>query len=129
MEEMTVEERQAALNEVKVLDMLDHPNIIAYYDSFVEDKALMIVMEYAEGGTIFDFLQVCACRGWQTIASEFGKGHSPPCSLSLRCSPSFDHTVMLSGACGLQAFRYKVHSPRSLESLRIGVWRIGGCGA
>lgn len=37
--------------------MLSHPNIIAYYDSFVEDKALMIVMEYAEGGTIFEFLQ------------------------------------------------------------------------
>ena len=37
--------------------MLNHPNIIAYYDSFVEDKALMIVMEYAEGGTIFEYLQ------------------------------------------------------------------------
>ena len=42
---------------MQVLDMLHHPNIIAYYDSFVEDKALMIVMEYAEGGTIFELLQ------------------------------------------------------------------------
>eukprot|EP00039_Didymoeca_costata_P007607 m.101671 g.101671 ORF g.101671 m.101671 type:complete len:698 (+) comp13751_c0_seq2:108-2201(+) len=57
VEEMTTEERQAALNEVKVLDMLNHPNIIAYHDSFVQDKALMIVMEYAEGGTIFEYLQ------------------------------------------------------------------------
>ena len=52
VEEMTIAERQAALNEVKVLDMLNHPNIIAYFDSFVENKALMIVMEYAEGGTV-----------------------------------------------------------------------------
>jgi NIMA (never in mitosis gene a)-related kinase 8 len=37
--------------------MLHHPNIVAYYDSFVEDKALMIVMEFAEGGTIFEYLQ------------------------------------------------------------------------
>ena len=37
--------------------MLHHPNIIAYYDSFVADKALMIVMEYADGGTVFEFLQ------------------------------------------------------------------------
>ena len=40
---------QAALNEVKVLAMLSHPNIIEYYQNFLEDKALMIVMEYAEG--------------------------------------------------------------------------------
>ena len=46
---MTKEERQAALNEVKVLSMLHHPNIIQYYENFLEDKALMIVMEYAQG--------------------------------------------------------------------------------
>lgn len=46
---MTKDERQAALNEVKVLSMLDHPFIIEYYENFLEDKALMIVMEYAEG--------------------------------------------------------------------------------
>jgi len=49
MEQMTVDERQAALNEVMVLAMLDHPNIIRYYENFLEDTALMIVMEYAEG--------------------------------------------------------------------------------
>lgn len=46
---MTKDERQAALNEVKVLSMLHHPNIIQYYENFLEDKALMIVMEYAQG--------------------------------------------------------------------------------
>lgn len=55
VETMTKEERQAALNEVKVLSMLDHPNIIEYYENFLEDKALMIVMEYAQGG---DFSQI-----------------------------------------------------------------------
>jgi len=49
VEQMTKEERLAALNEVKVLSMLDHPNIIEYYENFLEDKALMIVMEYAPG--------------------------------------------------------------------------------
>ena len=46
---MTKEERQAALTEVRVLSMLSHPNIIEYYENFLEDKALMIVMEYAQG--------------------------------------------------------------------------------
>ncbi|CAL1542439.1 unnamed protein product, partial [Lymnaea stagnalis] len=57
VEQMTKDERQAALNEVKVLSMLHHPNIIQYFENFLEDKALMIVMEYAQGGTLLDFLQ------------------------------------------------------------------------
>ena len=32
--------------------MLDHPNIIGYYDSFEEDGTLMIEMEYADGGLV-----------------------------------------------------------------------------
>ncbi|XP_063404093.1 serine/threonine-protein kinase Nek8-like [Mytilus trossulus] len=57
VEQMTKEERQAALNESKVLSMLSHPNIIKYFENFLEDKALMIVMEYAQGGTLMDVLQ------------------------------------------------------------------------
>ncbi|XP_071952550.1 serine/threonine-protein kinase Nek8-like [Antedon mediterranea] len=57
VEQMTKEERQAALNEVKVLSMLDHPNIIEYYENYLEGTALMIVMEYAEGGTLCEYLQ------------------------------------------------------------------------
>lgn len=49
VEQMSKEERLAALNECKVLSMLDHPNIVEYYENFLEDKALMIVMEYAQG--------------------------------------------------------------------------------
>jgi NIMA (never in mitosis gene a)-related kinase len=50
-------ERKAARNEVEVLSILKHPNIIAYFDNFVEEKSLMIVMEYAPGGTLFEFIQ------------------------------------------------------------------------
>jgi len=49
-------DRQMALNEVKVLSKMDHPNIIAYYDSFEKDGILMIEMEYADGGNLADFL-------------------------------------------------------------------------
>ena len=37
--------------------MLHHPNIIEYYDSFLHDKSMMIVMEYAAGGTLFDLVE------------------------------------------------------------------------
>lgn len=37
-------------SQVSILAMLDHPNIISYYDSFEEDGVLMIEIEYADGG-------------------------------------------------------------------------------
>lgn len=49
VEQMTKEERQAAQNECQVLKLLNHPNVIEYYENFLEDKALMIAMEYAPG--------------------------------------------------------------------------------
>ncbi|XP_064645008.1 uncharacterized protein LOC135498610 isoform X1 [Lineus longissimus] len=52
MHDLNAAERQLALNEVKVLAVLDHPNIISYYDSFEEDGVLMIEMEYANGGEV-----------------------------------------------------------------------------
>lgn len=57
VEEMGRDERQSAMNEVQVLSMLKHPNIIAYFESFFDEKALMIVMEYAQGGTVYSFLE------------------------------------------------------------------------
>lgn len=71
---MTDDERRKSLNEIQVLSLLKHPNIISYFDSFVADsngfgmdeseerdlgdKTLMIVMEYANGGTLNDYLMV-----------------------------------------------------------------------
>ena len=40
--------------------MLHHPNIIEYYDSFAHEKSMMIVMEYASGGTLFDLVETRA---------------------------------------------------------------------
>ena len=37
--------------------MLRHPHIIQYYDSFLHESAMMIVMEYAAGGTLHDLIQ------------------------------------------------------------------------
>ena len=57
VDELESEERRSAVNEVNVLAMLKHPNIVAYYDNFMEDKSLMIAMEYAPGGTLYEFIQ------------------------------------------------------------------------
>lgn len=57
VDQMSVDERQASVNEAKVLSMLDHPNIVGYYESFLDEKTMTIVMEYVQGGTLFDFLK------------------------------------------------------------------------
>ena len=56
MLELTASDRQMALNEVKIMASMDHPNIVAYHDSFERDGVLMIEMEYADGGNLGDFL-------------------------------------------------------------------------
>ncbi len=56
VDDLGKEERFSAMNEVKVLSMLKHPNIIAYYENFVEEKSLWIVMEYAPGETLHRFI-------------------------------------------------------------------------
>lgn len=42
--------------QVNILAMLEHPNIISYFDSFEEDGVIMIEMEYADGGTLAQYL-------------------------------------------------------------------------
>lgn len=64
VEQMTRDERLAAQNECQVLKLLNHPNIIEYYENFLEDKALMIAMEYAPGNTFPIFY-------YKTVYSSF----------------------------------------------------------
>lgn len=47
---------EAAKNEVAILKSLNHPNIIQYHDSFLRNGSLYIVTEYANKGTLYDFI-------------------------------------------------------------------------
>ena len=42
-----------ALQEVQILRKISHPNIIKYYDSFIDGNKLYILMEYAEKGDLY----------------------------------------------------------------------------
>lgn len=43
-----------AESEVTLLKVLVNPTIIRYYDSFVENDSICIVMEYAKSGSLYD---------------------------------------------------------------------------
>lgn len=71
VEQMSRDERLAAQNECQVLKLLNHPNIIEYYENFLEDKALMIAMEYAPGDlTVISYYITPLC-------SLYGNSHFP----------------------------------------------------
>ena len=50
-------EALAVLQEVHILASLEHPFIIRYYDSFVDERKLFLVMEYASNGSLHTVLQ------------------------------------------------------------------------
>jgi serine/threonine protein kinase len=52
LEKMSEKDRDQAKVEVAHLADLKHPNIIGYFESFILNKELYIVMEYADGGSM-----------------------------------------------------------------------------
>ena len=54
MVKLTAKERENALNEVRILASINHPNVIGYKEAFFEDttNSLCIIMELADGGDL-----------------------------------------------------------------------------
>ena len=54
MIKLSEREKANALNEVRILASIQHPNIIGYKEAFFEDASstLCIIMEYADGGDL-----------------------------------------------------------------------------
>lgn len=40
--------------EVRILTKLDHPNIVKYYETYIDEKYFYLVMEHIGGGELFD---------------------------------------------------------------------------
>lgn len=45
-------EQESAMQEVNLLKNLNHPNIVEFKECFVEQKTLMIIMEFCEVGDL-----------------------------------------------------------------------------
>ena len=65
---MDAKDRKNALNEVRILASLNHPQIIGYKEAFFDEssKSLCMIMEYAEGGDLQKVID-SAKKGYKNI--------------------------------------------------------------
>ncbi|XP_041941418.1 MAP/microtubule affinity-regulating kinase 3a isoform X3 [Alosa sapidissima] len=47
---------QKLFREVRIMKLLNHPNIVKLFEVIETEKTLFLVMEYASGGEVFDYL-------------------------------------------------------------------------
>jgi NIMA (never in mitosis gene a)-related kinase len=67
---LSEKEKENALNEVRILASIDHPNVIAFRDAFIDEpsSSLCLVMEYADNGDVFQ--KICNYQKRETYIKE-----------------------------------------------------------
>ncbi|CAM9367234.1 unnamed protein product, partial [Heterosigma akashiwo] len=63
IEAMDEKQRKKTLKEVRLLQSLDHPNIVRYLDSFIHGDELIIIVEWAAAGDLKRQLRKAQERG------------------------------------------------------------------
>lgn len=56
-------ERKLAENEAWFLKVLVGPTLVRFYESFIDQDKISIVMEFAEGGSLADKIEECIKQG------------------------------------------------------------------
>uniref|UniRef100_A0A3Q3VZ91 non-specific serine/threonine protein kinase n=1 Tax=Mola mola TaxID=94237 RepID=A0A3Q3VZ91_MOLML len=51
---LSEKERRDVMNEINILSILEHNNIIAYFNHFLDKNSLFIELEYCNGGNLYD---------------------------------------------------------------------------
>uniref|UniRef100_A0A671SCV3 Myosin light chain kinase 2, skeletal/cardiac muscle-like n=1 Tax=Sinocyclocheilus anshuiensis TaxID=1608454 RepID=A0A671SCV3_9TELE len=66
-------ERDMALNEIQVMNQLSHPNILQLYEAFEVKNQVVLILEYVEGGELFERIVDESCPLTEVDAMVFVK--------------------------------------------------------
>jgi calcium-dependent protein kinase len=86
---MKREEIQAVMNEISILQEVDHPNIVRYLETFEERRFIYLVMESCPGGELFDSREIILKNG-----KSFTERQS--CEIIKKCLSALNHCHKLN---------------------------------
>uniref|UniRef100_A0A671MU25 non-specific serine/threonine protein kinase n=1 Tax=Sinocyclocheilus anshuiensis TaxID=1608454 RepID=A0A671MU25_9TELE len=66
-------ERDMALNEIQVMNQLNHPNVLQLYEAFEVKNQVVLILEYVEGGELFERIVDESCPLTEVDAMVFVK--------------------------------------------------------
>ncbi|KFW78900.1 PAK3 kinase, partial [Oxyruncus cristatus] len=63
--------KELTLNEIEVMRTNRNSNIVNYLDSYIVEEELWLVMEYVDGGTLYDVIsETCMSEGQMAAVSR-----------------------------------------------------------
>ncbi|OMJ93507.1 hypothetical protein SteCoe_3480 [Stentor coeruleus] len=147
-----VSDVERVAREIHILKLIRHPNIIQLYEIIETPKHLFLIMEYASGGELFDYIvaksrleEIEACRFFQQIISgveyihKLGVVHRDlkPENLLLDAnnnikivdfglSNTYKHSELLQTACGSPCYAApEMIAGNKYDGLKVDLWSCG----
>uniref|UniRef100_A0A2I3HBA8 non-specific serine/threonine protein kinase n=1 Tax=Nomascus leucogenys TaxID=61853 RepID=A0A2I3HBA8_NOMLE len=82
---------QKLFREVRIMKILNHPNIVKLFEVIETEKTLYLIMEYASGGEVFDYLVAHGRMKEKEARSKFRQaGCGGSCLWTIKVQVSFD---------------------------------------